>query len=490
MKKQVLIKGLSLFFCSVIVLSTFSCSHLYKGKVTKVYSTEDAEVYINGKYKGKSGDKIYTSPFTNLSLEMSKPGYKSRSEVLYPTKFNFGTFTSIFLSYFVILEGFGYHKVFPNKVKYELTKYPQLGSTPATINFQGIKLKDKDALVEVSKYKTSRYLKKKTPNKIEKNKVINDEDLSSGIYRMNNFLDDMGLEDTTKLRMSNYAKFSIYTTINNYSLDEIKVYRSGTMRTMKLDVNFKVLDLNGEEVFNKNVKSQSGHFFSKVPIDYPLCDALSYATIDLLKDSVFNELVTKNKRQESISYFKPNPQNEGSKLSPQHLIKDAHFMKLRKDEIRVVCLPVQEDGVLLVSNVVIDNSTDSLYVYDSDSIKYLAEIIQQYPGKELAYIKIDKKFERVYSIAKTEEKIATSTIYTIGYESYFNSLLVTRGVANAKRTYNHKIYYQLDASCSSQIYPISVNGKGQIIGVISKSLNSKSVGGISFSSALYEDYTK
>ncbi len=80
--------------------------------------------------------------------------------------------------------------------------------------------------------------------------------------------------------------------------------------------------------------------------------------------------------------------------------------------------------------------------------------------------------------------IGDTKIYTAGFESYFNKMLVTQGVISAKREYEGRQFYQIDASCQNQVQPFVFNEHNEIIGVLTKSLLSGSVEGISFCSIL------
>jgi len=486
----------------IVTQILFSCSKLFLRKHMIIHSSKDSDVYFEGKKLGTANEKIRNKSYTYNTeykssgkpqakeYEVTKDRHKIRTEVIYPTKLNGGMLTSlIFFAYGPLIELEGYHRNFEKNWNFPLTPYPDLENAHHHIAFEDIKLDDSLKAPFYFTRKVNRYKKgkenifKKTKEEYEVKKSKNGDFKK----RLNLFLKDIGTYNQDHIDLSNYQEYSIYADIQSMKVSKINFYRSET-DILKLNVTtqFVVLNTQGDTVISKSINSTSGHFReNKWDVEYHmLVDALDYATIELLNNPKLFKLL-KNKETSDTHHTATQHVSPANKsLVIRDIYNDYFTLNAGSDSLKSVCFPVGKDGILLASSLALDHSNENI-VYSKDSIKYKFTVIKEIPGQEVALIKIDTIFNSTFNIApKKDIHIGDAKVYVAGFESYFNELLITQGVIGAKREYEENPYYQIDASCQNQIQPFVFNADGAIIGIVTRSLLSGSVEGISFCSIL------
>ena len=487
--------SVSLFIIVLTSLLTSSCSYIWVRKNVAVHSDKGAVVYRNGEEVGKEGSKVRIAKRKAQNFhefEVTKEDHKTRTEVIYPSALNFGTLTSAIFFQLAVVELFGYHKTFKKNWYFKLTPYPDLKDAQHHISFSSVKLNDNinitsKKIVGLGKYKKGIVKTKQAKEPYKINDDINERTLTS---RSNLLLEQIGATNNGSIHISHYNEYTITAQIESIEVlrGNFYKYRPDFIK-FNIVTDFTVVNPRGDTVLKRSISSSSGHFFENKYNKnyYMLVDALDYAVIDLLNDKKLRFLLI-NKDIPSVEA--PSSNNlvinnvNTSIASIQNVYEDYYTLNAGNDTLKSICLPISKDGILIASSYAL-NYSNELAVYDRDSNKYEIEILKEIPGKEIAFIKIDKEFETVFSIAQnnTPERGETP-IYAVGFESYFDELLVTQGVISAIRSYENSPFYQIDASCQNQIFPFVLNEKAEIIGILTKSLLSGDVEGISFCSVI------
>ena len=486
----------------VVCFGAQSCSvAIFYRKKVEVVTDEGANIYVKGDLKGQTNTTLNLKEIGRYSIdvEIRKPGYKTRNEVLYPDEFNPGTAVGLILGaaavgvtvatgvivWLPMADGLlglisPLRKNYAKSWSFPLTPLPNLEASPYQINYARIEVLEGAYDSTIASYDSPKQYAAGKEDYYDEIDYFDGYVESSSRRRMNQFLARIGVYDSTELRFGHYDHFTIFSTIESYTVQEVKMPTNNYWKTLQMNVRFRVMNQEGGQAANVVLSCQSGKYFRGAAIEYLFYDALEDGTIQLLENGILKEAMLSDNMVESDittdafeeALIQGTPVTDWS-------VGVASMWYLPTDYGNAVCIPVGEQGLLAVSHRGVDFG-DSLLVTNPEGDELQATVLRAFPKQEFALIKVSTTFDRVIPVKMNNAGSIGQTVFALGYETYLDEIMLTKGVVNAERDHRGANLYQIDAECSSLFYPAVFNEDGYLVGFVTRSISSAAYSGISF----------
>ncbi|NOQ75438.1 MAG: hypothetical protein GQ574_25740 [Crocinitomix sp.] len=458
------------FFC-------VSCGKLFRK--TWFEAPKDGLVAIDHTVRCEDGKRANLKMYGPQQVETQRKGYKTQYGVWYCDKRNYWTFIELFVipvgagtaaqiaddSFFfgvamtwsVILAGLidaANGPITSMNWKYDLVKLPDY-----TLAESNITVMDVEHCTAVAEYE------------------------DSTAKWMSSFCEEVGFTDEDDLDISGYSDFHIYGNVKSYNLQLTQMpRRKGTYKEMTLGVNYKIIDKFGAQVIDTTIVASSGQFLNSMSEKYCYRDALDYTMLYLLSSpTVKSALQNKEENQAVSEYFQDS--EEVNNLSYDNLT--ASVYKVHTEFGLAPLIPIAKNGLAALSHHAYDLAEDSLIIISpkGDTIKDY-EILEESFTQDYVLVKTNETFEKFFSVNNAStmktDKMARFGVTSVGFNQYLDILQGIEGKVNGERIEDNYTMYQLDLNVSDLLYPAIFSNEGQLLGFVSRTIDTRTVEGVSF----------
>ncbi len=487
--------------------------------VTINNNSDQTEVYIKDelKFKGKS-KKIKLKKDGIVQIVTKTPGYKDEYSVLVEYRRAYSYYPlmliGIPLYYFpavvdmLNVDGTSvYPKTFmtrPNKLKYSIKseneKFINLEKVDVKLTNKNIETILVDHELEDSQLEANKKsaLKKQDESNLKAQKRI--EKLKKKGKYVEEKEDKLILADTkfTDELGKTLVKTGYVDTVNTIFYDNNNtLFLSGTIDfaryyhiypnhgiyfSMELGVKWYIKNYYDEILDSIHIVGSSGYFSSK---DGGLhSDAMNNAFIKLQNDSKFQKYLTIDK---NLSISEPILE----------LSKSKNIVKSKKDAILASVIvktknghgsgfAVTEDGYIITNYHVVSNAIqskkDKIEIILGNGNKVEAKLIRSNKYRDLALLKVDSKFEKVFEIKSVKTFETLDEVYTVGApKSIELGQSISMGIISNERNINNNSLLQLNMAVNfgNSGGPL-FDSEGNLDGVIVAKLTGYTTEGVCF----------
>lgn len=465
------------FIIICTALLCMSCGKLFRK--TWFEAPEDGLVAIDHKVKCENGGRKVIKHYHPSQVEVQSKGYKTKYGVWYCDKRNYWTFIELVViplgagtaaqisddSFFfgvamtwsVILAGLidaANGPINGANWKYDLVKLPDYSLAESNV-----KVMDVEHCPAVMEYE------------------------DSTAKWMNSFCEEVGFTDDDDLDISGYTDFHIYSKVLSYSLKNTEIPRKRqSYKEMTLGVNYKIVDKFGKEIIDTTIVAQSGQFLNSFSEKYCYRDALDYSMLYLLSNERVKSLF-QNEATAEVSSKYLQPSEQVNQMSYDNL--SASIYKVQTEFGSAPLVPIADNGLAALSHHAFDLADDDLIIVSpqGDTIKEYT-VLEESFTQDYVLIKLYVPFDKVFpvnnaSTIKTDE-MTRFNITSVGFNQYIDVLNAIEGKVNAERIEDNYIMYQLDLNVSDLLYPAIFSEEGQLLGFVSKTIDTRNVEGVSF----------
>jgi hypothetical protein len=485
-----------------LALISQSCSRvLMVKKIELSTNSKSPDYYINDErvaYGGELNVQVYKKNKDGKGLTVKDDGYKDHHDVLYRNKFNPGIFISIGVGVLAAValdypQGLalpvadlivGSFKNFPKKWHFELEKEPEVKDLALSTNLRRITIDTNTVINNAFFNSTGSWDKQKPtsdfPPDIIDN-IIYHYNIQANKYAMkrglNNYMGELGLQDTTHLALTNFEAHSIDAYIVEVNRNVIRLSKYSDMINVDLTVQFKFHDKYGVAISDTIIKCRSGNF--KKPVDSydVISDALDIALLRLLNVSAVSFEIEKDRVAKPPKPLSEVPLASSAKVPAIDNWENMAF-HLLIDDAKSIGLPIGKDGLIAFSK---SGSiwADTLLVQSPSGKTYVPEVIYENLPGELLIVKIDSTFEQYFQYSPTLISKGKECL-VMGYDSYYKHPLFAKGIVNGTRVASQTNILQIDALTSHLTYPALLDKNGTFYGFISRSYDNFNINAISF----------
>lgn len=365
-------------------------------------------------------------------------------------------------------------------VAFQLTELPRFSEIKSSVSFERFYLDTAEIEITKSWYKSPKKLIKKLAYDSIHYDYFSSFGEGWGVDRMNAYCYKLGLIDTNELNLSKYQDLAVYATLKDYDFRSAKVDKSHTVKTLSMDIHYKVLNECGKAILDKTVTSNSGLFLADYPNDYLFQDALDYNLGLLFKEDVMVKAIENDPSCDHPTLPIEITANTNADIDYEEWSKQC--LKVETPFGSGIAIPVGKDGIVAMSHRVLDLTTELAFTHQGSEKKYTGEVIAESLQKDYAFVQIDSTFEKVFNVAQTPSDIATirPKAKAVGYAHGVNVFSQVNGKVNVIRSEHDYPLYQLDIDANLLYYPAIFNDQNELIGFVATSLKSYNVEGISF----------
>lgn len=342
--------------------------------------------------------------------------------------------------------------------------------------------------LKIDKYTEKHYdnLKKfkagKTTYESEEKDKINKTNIDNYSY-LNKLLEHYGFRDSSKILLSLYTSYKLTCDIT-----KVIEHRVGTITCSEISTIWKIyLPYDEKPIFEKQFTSFSDWAYYNSVTEYAEthASAIENNLLDALSDKEFRNHLSKDKL-----YASDPKKKENIRLSI-----DSNYVKSVKDAVKSVvtiktkkghgsgCV-IANDGFIITNQHVINDvdSTQKIYVITSDGKQYEAKIIRTNPVYDLALLKVNANFEKVFYVKKNSEVDIGEEVFAIGTPSGIElNQTISKGIISSIRKLDNKEIIQTDVSINpGNSGGALINNKGQLLGIVNAKIVGLGVEGIGF----------
>ena len=494
-----MIKIFKYLLVATFLFSIVSCATLISTKVVNVSSpTKGASVYING---------TASSPEFGVSIKKHKPlvatsyksGYRPKSEVFVPKKFDLGIlfdfavigayaatedpFSAIVVGGFTLLD----MKIalLRHKKSYQLDDMEKLpeNSTPgifvlAHTSLDSLKVSERNLYT----YKSLKKWKKRTEDD------ANISSISIEYYNVENWMDNklamMKYQETRPDFIAPYDR-TVQIDADVLKMDVFEIKNAGN--SVKLKVRFFICDNFGNRLLPFEAEGESQVFYSG---DWggntsdAFKDAMYVAMMQLLDSDEF-----KNSCQNMSKLFSNTTSDNEAISMKKPLIKNPDFQEMVNAQVTISedkdfhgsgCM-ISPEGHLLASYRVVGDK-DSIDVIFSNGVTKIGKVLRKDPILNIVLLKTDTIGNASISPISVKNYNVGEDVFAVGApvdRSLAQSL--TSGVISSEHFVNGVNYIQTDVKISrgDNGSPL-INKKGELIGIVNEKYLGTYLEGISF----------
>lgn len=510
-------------FIAIAILSS-SCTRLFLQRKVNITTNEDAKIYVNQIDRGKTSTTVDMKryKYRDTSVEIVKDGYKTKNDVLLPGKrsypaviastaittmfgatlsdFEFNQEHMLVTVPFAFLLSIGYTRNFDKEKNYELEAFPKIADSNRLVNFARIVIDTNEIEYEDNFYKSIKKWKegvKTSENVRDRLKIQPKKNFSQyineyykegkTISQLNSFLKDIGANDPNSLRYTYYRDYTIYGHVKKVKLHQIIAFRNPQVKYFEITSNYKLKNKFGDTVIDTLITSKSDLFFHYRSTEKLFYDAMEYGILGLMKSQHVLDKINSTeklvrekdivKRKELFNY------NKKASINLENINKLSYYVKF--GDQKSIGLPIKENGLLAFSKTATD-IPDSLYVYNHKGDSVLAKPYFEMTTNELMILKTEQKFDTYFQLSEAKMNIGDECILA-GFDRYFNTTILSKGIIGAKRDQENHPVYQIDAESSHMIFPAVISRSGKLYGFISGNMDSYDVNSIAFFPSLQEE---
>lgn len=459
------------FFC-------VSCGKLFRK--TWFEAPEDGLVAVDHRVQCENGARTIVSYSNPNQVEVQRKGYKTQYGVWYCDKRNYWTFIELVgipltgglvskfaadgpfivgvgITWPVILAGLvdaANGPITSANWHYDLVKLPDYSSAESNITVM-----DVEHCTAVAEYE------------------------DSTAKWMNSFCEEVGFTDDDDLDISGYSDFHIYGEVLSYNLQVTEMRRKRrSYKEMTLGVNYKIVDKFGTQVIDTTIIAHSGQFLDSFSEKYCYRDALDYSMLYLLSNTRLKSIL-ENKQDNLVTSEHFQASEQVSDLTYDNLTESIY--KVHTEFGLAPLIPIAENGLAALSHHAYDLAEDSLIIISpkGDTIKGY-EILEESFTQDYVLVKTNETFEKFFSTSnaskvKTDE-MARFNVTSVGFNQYLDILNAIEGKVNGERLEDGYTMYQLDLNVSDLLYPAIFSEDGHLLGFVSKTIDTRTVEGVSF----------
>lgn len=488
-----------------IALMGNSCALLFMPKNQKVAvsaSEKTSKIYVDGELQGTKSANFKTAKNGIKQVRIETPGYKDNYYVMVPNRRQAGfwacivgdaMFTPVFYGIYGLLfdpkiaKSYAYQKSSKYTVagKYATksddekfvritnigldinldtsivflnAKFPGIGATPKTEDL--VKTADSNKQKEEDKAKKKKN-KKDLENEENEQKALQ-YDNTKFAYNIHKTLRNSGYIDTVnKVFQDNNNTLFLEGKITKW-----KLYRFGQKSTYnsfyktKLFVTWYVKNQYDEVLDSVNLSEMSGDFLLHSlyksastkddeisPIERMIGDAIDNSYNKLFTTSTFKKYI----KTESIPAYTEPMMSLGagnSFVADKSDAASASVIIKRKDKGHGSGFAVSKDGYILTNYHVVASTNagkqEEVTVLTTSGDELKATVVRYNKARDLALLKVDKKFDKVFAISNEKKFKPMQDVFTIGApKSIELGQTVTSGIISNERKSNNNELLQL-----------------------------------------------
>ncbi|MEW7280484.1 trypsin-like peptidase domain-containing protein [Aquimarina sp. 2201CG1-2-11] len=494
--KKIILK-LFLVFIPLLFTNCASTLNSKMQKVTVFTVSDDCKVYVNDKLQGK-GSSVKTKMERNQSVKQVKierEGYKTVYSTHYQDRksplyiMSWVPFGVLFYPPFL---DFG-PKSFDYARKLTIEEKP-VKILSRTDNMKYLFLKNTAFDVEKEDLEFKRIKKRRYEKNISKYKsvITSDEDLDFDNSIFNSALNEILLAnnyfDTTEtIFKSRINSAYISAKVTEISFEEVYEQAARSTKSFvvgKSEIEWEIFDLYDQSLYKTKVESKSGQF----SYSFNGKDILRVCMEDMLKASFFRLLGNDDvkeilelgtEKDEKLEFITLN--NNGSNKSLEEAINATVTIKVDKGH-GSGCV-ISNDGYILTNFHVVSGDNKNIYIITQDGVKLEAKIVRKNVAMDLALLKVEKSFDKIYTLPSSKNYSIGQDVYAIGTPSNIDlGQTLSKGIVSGLRTPKKNTnYIQTDASINSgNSGGALVNKKGELIGIVNSKVFGFGVEGLAF----------
>jgi len=510
-----------MFSCSCALIFTSSTKSVFISKTkNSEIKISDPEINDFGKYSIIGKDSVsykLKNRTPDYILKCEKAGYKSRSLVIYPTKFNpviffdfavplicdllfiqtvsssvteddvpmvAGTFFTGIFGWFA--PKFGSSRLY-NKVYYfkELTSLPIKKEEYSNVNVNKVDFKISKNDVKWTSYQEFKdYFKGKsyyTETSDTSFEILN----TNLTYDLDSSLKHLNFSDTSnRIIFNNQNNLFINCIIKKISGIDASIYEQTTVTA-----KWELTDFTKESIlYSREVTDTSNWIYvenqhSKRNI---IADALISGMYIFLNDTnvISNLKNPHNSFQNSFDSWDiikiDSTANISLKYSIPSVVKSVVTIKTAKGH-GSGCI-ISSDGYIISNYHVVGSSIDSVQIIFNNDSKANAKVIRFNPKNDLVLLKVNKNGLKPICINKTNQPEIGMEVFAIGTPEQIDlGQTVSKGIISGKRKFSNLVYLQTDVSVNpGNSGGALINSDGILLGIINSKLVGIGIEGLAF----------
>ncbi len=490
-------------FKLIVVLSPLlftNCASTLNSKMQKVTVTttsDNCKVYVNDKLQGE-GRVVTTKMERNQSvkqIKVEREGYKTVYSTHYQDRksplyiMSWVPFGILFYPPFLDLGPKSYD--YARKLSIEEKPIEILSRTD---DMKYLFLKNTAFDVEKEDLKFKRIKKRRYDKNSDKYKSIttSDEDLDIDNSIFNSALNEILLAnnyfDTTEtIFKSKINSAYISAKVTEISFEEVYEYAARSTKGFvvgKSKIEWEIFDLYDQSMYKTEVESKSGQFsysFNKKEL-LKVCmeDMLKASFFRLLSnDDVKGILELGTDKEEKLDLITLDFKDTNKSL--EEAISATVTIKVDKGH-GSGCV-ISKDGYILTNFHVVSGDNKKIEIITQDGEKLEGKIIRKNVAIDLALIKVEKSFDKVYKLPSAKNYSIGEDVYAIGTPSNIDlGQTLSKGIVSGLRTPKEgSRYIQTDASINpGNSGGALVNKKGELVGVVNAKVFGFGVEGLAF----------
>ena len=253
----------------------------------------------------------------------------------------------------------------------------------------------------------------------------------------------------------------------------------------RVKVNLQMKSIYGEKLYEESIRSQSGIFTTSDGYEETFGsttrDAIYKAMAKFLKRGEVQDKLKKEAYKSPD--FDPLTLELGEAIGGLNEAQQASVTILAGDDGHGSGCVIGRNGHIVTNYHVVAANKDDLKVRLNNGQKIDAELKRKNVYSDLALIKVDKQFNKTFTIPTEKSYETGMTVYAIGTpESVQLGQTLTKGIISGVRKHKKNTYLQSDVSVNPGSSGGSlVNEKGYMVGVVSSKIMGYANEGISFS---------
>jgi serine protease Do len=491
--------------CFLILPILFtSCASIFNGSTQQVKlstRTQNATVYLNG-------DKAGQGRYANLTLKRDKipkqvrvtaDGYKPYYTVMVQTKRPWLYYLSIF-PFGVLLYPPFYDKgpkAYDYKDRYTVkpkTQFTDRKEDEKFLFLDNLNFNVKKEDFQFQYYSDYDDFKKETD--ADKNLKLEEdmdftaedgEDVMNVILNSHNYIDTSNNVFRDKTNTVNIdaeiqeVDFDICFPHDFVGDDKERV----NVLKARVKVNLRLESIYGEKLYEESLRSQSGIFTTADGYE----DAFGSTTRDAIYQAMAKFLRRDQVREKLKKEEYKTPEYSqltlelGEAIEGLNDAQQASVTVMSGDDGHGSGCVIGRNGYIVTNYHVVATNKDNLKVRLNNSQKVKAELKRKNVYSDLALLKVDKQFNKTFTIPTEKSYKTGMTVYAIGTpESVQLGQTLTKGIISGVRKHKENTYLQSDVSVNPGSSGGSlVNEKGYLVGVVSSKIMGYANEGISFS---------
>jgi hypothetical protein len=474
-------KGLKLRYIMIVCVAFFciSCGNLFRQ--TWFDAPKDGLIAIDNEIECLNGKSVRLRATYPQQVEIQQDGYKTQYGIWYSNKGNYWTFIELI----VIPVGTGavlkvaYDQPFVGGLL--VTWWSILGGLIDAANGPITSVNWKYEMVKLPDYSFAE--SNIRIMEVEHCPAVEQYEDSTATW-MNSFCEEVGFTDEDNLDISGYSDFHIYSNVLSYNLKYTEMRRQKkSYKEMTLGVNYRIVDKFGTELIDTTIIAHSGQFLDSFSDEYCYRDALDYSMLYLLTSERVKSIF-KNEATDEVKSEYLQVSDQTNQMNYEHLTNSIY--KVHTEFGLAPLIPIAENGLAALSHHAYDIANEDGLIIISPTGDTIQEykIVEESFTQDYVLVKLEEPFEHFFttndaSTMNTDE-LARFNITSVGFNQYIDILNAIDGKVNGERMEDDYTMYQLDLNVSDLLYPAIFSEQGQLLGFVSRTIDTRTVEGVSF----------